>query len=116
MNAKRISAALLAALMLVSASACGESGTSEKITVPAVTDSGEITAPAETTEDPNAPLDAVPEVTFGGAHFRTIQQETTLPFTVEEETGEIVNDTLFARNRGAEERFEVVIDPVRLEN
>jgi hypothetical protein len=48
--------------------------------------------------------------------FRTIQQNTILPCTTEEETGEVINDTLYARNRAVEERLEVTIAPVRLED
>lgn len=117
MYAKRILAALLAALTLFSCAACSESGTTtEDTTAPAVSD-GEVTAPAtETTVDPNAPLDNLPEdLKFDGMHFRTIQQNSTLPCTAEEETGEIINDTIYARNRSVEERFGVVIDPVRAE-
>jgi len=117
MNAKRILAALMAALMLFSCAACSESGPSaEDTTAPAVTE-GEITAPVtETTEDPNAPLDNLPaDLNFEGMSFRTIQQDTTLACTSEEETGEIVNDTIYARNRAMEERFSVIIPTARQE-
>lgn len=117
MNAKRILSALLAALTLISCAACSESGPSaEDTTAPVVTGSDTTAPVTETTADPNAPLDNLPaDLDFSGLHFRTIQQNTTLACTSEEVTGEIVNDTIYERNRLMEERFGVVIDPVRQE-
>jgi len=118
MNAKRILAALLAALMLFTCAACSESAPAAETTA-ASSAAPETTVPTvtETTVDPNAPLDNLPaDLKFSGMSFRTIQQNTILPCTTEEETGEIINDTLYARNRTVEERFEVDITPVRLED
>ena len=118
MNAKRILAALLAALTLISCAACSESASGAETTA-ASSAAPETTVPTvtETTVDPNAPLDNLPaDLKFSGMSFRTIQQNTILPCTTEEETGEIINDTLYARNRTVEERFEVDITPVRLED
>lgn len=118
MNAKRILAAFLAALTLISCAACSESAPAAETTA-ASSAARETTVPTvtETTVDPNAPLDNLPaDLKFSGMSFRTIQQNTILPCTTEEETGEIINDTLYARNRTVEERFEVDITPVRLED
>ena len=70
---------------------------------------GDASQSGEVTSDPNA--DAVPKLDFGGAEVRTIQQDTTRSFYVEDAVGDVVNDAIYERNRKIEERFNVKFTP-----
>ena len=75
------------------------------------------TAPAAETEtettDPRDIPDAVPELDFGGASFRSIGQSSAKQeIYVAEETGDALNDAIYIRNRGVEERLNVTIAPM----
>ena len=118
MKTKRFLSLLLTLLLLAPAFAgCGEK-TPPDIPAPAPDTTTDAPASGETvtTEPETTVLDAVPVLDFGGASFRTIAQPGMMDFYTEEETGEIVNDAVFARNRAAEERFSIVIEPTREEN
>ena len=118
MKTKRFLSLLLALLLLVPAFAgCGEkTPTDVPDTAPDTTTDAPASGETVTTEPETTVLDAVPVLDFGGASFRTIAQPGMMDFYTEEETGEIVNDAVFARNRAAEERFSIVIEPTREEN
>lgn len=68
----------------------------------------ETAAPADT-EDSSILKDTVPALDFGGAEFRTIQQNPgqRYGFYVEEETGDLVADALYKRIQNAEERLNI---------
>lgn len=113
----RLSAMLLAALTIGGVMAsCGDSGDSGTVTTEAV--GGDTTAAVtalETTEEDvrRAVSDNVPEFDFGGAEFRTITQDSTAnDIWVEGETGDILDDAIYARNRTVEERFNITIPEV----
>lgn len=59
--------------------------------------------------------DDVPELNFDGASFRTIIQSSTIKdMYAEEQTGDVLLDAIYLRNRAAEERLGVVIpEPVQ---
>lgn len=65
------------------------------------------------TETETVITDDVPELDFGGASFRSIgQTDTSSDIYAEEETGDAMNDAIYIRNRGVEERLNVVIEPM----
>ena len=58
------------------------------------------TTPPETETETTALSDNVPKLDFGGAEFRTIEQSSTKnSFYSAESTGDIINDTIYERNR-----------------
>ncbi len=113
MKLKQLTALLLASLLLAS---CG-GGADDT----AVTDNGADTGAdteintAELTEMEKRALmqDNLPEKDFGGVDFR-ISTKRGMMYEIdeEEETGDIIEDALYARNRRIEERFNVKIVPV----
>ena len=104
-------AMLLAAVLSVSAFAsCGGSAAPSGDTT-ASDDTG-TTAATETEL-----TDDVPELDFGGAHLRTVQQTQGIyGFYAEEANGEVVNDAIYKRNNDIAERFNIVIDETIMEN
>jgi len=95
MNKKTICTLLALAILLASTTACG--GT-------ASTDTTADTTPEVTTEPPR---DDLPDMTFGGETFNILcRTEWAYEFDVEE-TGDVVDDAIWARNRAVEERFDV---------
>jgi len=114
----RVCAMLLALLSVGSAAlmSCGDSGDNGAVTTAAA--GGEMTAAdtaIETTEEDvrRAVSDNVPEFDFGGAEFRTMTQDSTAnDIWVKEETGDILDDAIYARNRTVEERFNITIPEV----
>ena len=112
MKTRILTAALLVTLLGITACASDTDGGStttaqETADTPAVTETA-----AETAE----PLftDTLKTEDFGGAEFRVYTTNElvgmTLPTTInyaEEETGEIVNDTLYARDRWMEETYNI---------
>jgi len=118
---KRLLALILTALLAASAvmTACSDSGDDNPV------DAEQTSAQEETQkEEETINLDELsemerrayyeddlPDMTFDGIDFRTASRadyegmETTI--WVEGEKGEILNDTLYARNRTVEERFDI---------
>ena len=117
MNHKiRIASALLACLTCTSALliSCGGDSSAEIVTTEAA-GSETTAAPVETTEldARRAISDNIPELNFDGAAFRTITQDSTVnDIWVEAETGDILDDAIYARNRAVEERFNITIPEV----
>lgn len=103
-KAPRVLAVLLAALLLAS---CG-SGTTQ---TDGTSDStGETSTEPEETKDPL--MDDLGEYDFGGYEYRVLSAEydpngTFVLFDTEEETGEVLVDSLYKRNREIEERFNI---------
>ncbi len=106
--------------VLLAAVSCGDTGETGDVT-------GAVTA-APTTEavtaDPNDPYaqrmnvsaNLPKELDFGGAHLRSMVNDsndgvTTNDITVDAQTGEIVDDTIYQRKLYVEELLNVVIDP-----
>ena len=112
MKLKQITALLLASLLLAS---CASAGTSEVETTGAATDAETTINTAELTEMEKRALmeDDLPEKDFGGKDFR-IPTKRGMMYEIEEEeeTGDIIEDALYARNRRIEERFNIKIVPV----
>ena len=103
---KHVSCLLLIA-MLASLSACGGEA--------AVTDTTPVVTEPEVTVDTslreNTP-DGLPELDFEGESVNIFYRETTYKdaFGGEEETGELVDDAVFIRNRKVEERLNVELE------
>ena len=112
MKLKQITALLLASLLLAS---CASAGTSEVETTGTATDAETTINTAELTEMEKRALmeDDLPEKDFGGKDFR-ISTKRGMMYEIdeEEETGDIIEDALYARNRRIEERFNIKIVPV----
>ena len=94
-------------LMLLAASAamasCGDSAKTPAVDTAPASDTA-----AVVTEDPDLVKDTVPELDFGGAPFRTIQQNPgRYGFYVGEETGDLVADALYKRIQNVEERLNI---------
>lgn len=99
---RRILCLLLAGSM-VSVISCAQSGAAD--------DTGTSVSIETTSAEVKTELtDEVPELDFGGAEFRTIEQNSVIiGFYSEESNGEVVNDAIFTRNRAIEERFNIVL-------
>ena len=99
----------LLSLLLLSAAvaACGGDGEAS-VTTAADTDAVSVdTTPVET-EPAYLPDDLPKDLDFGGDAIHIFGWERDVPeFTVEEESGDIVNDAIFQRNRTVEERLNV---------
>ena len=106
---KKLLSSVLALMMIASAAvSCGESASSP---VPAQT-AAQTGGPApaeETTEAPETdPLDLLPDEDFGGRKFNILLREGfEYEFVSEEETGDIINDAIYQRNRAVEEKFNI---------
>ena len=112
MKLKQITALLLASLLLAS---CASAGTSEVETTGAATDAETTINTAELTEMEKRALmeDDLPEKDFGGKDFRISTKRGMMDeIDEQEETGDIIEDALYARNRRIEERFNIKIVPV----
>ena len=111
---KRLSALLLLLALLTSCSST-DPGRVETGTTGAETDTAPVSS-AETepeTTDPRNIPDEVPELNFNGESFRSIGQSSAKQdIYVAEESGEVLNDAIYARNRYVEERLGVVIAPM----
>ena len=84
-------------------------------TTGAATDAETTINTAELTEMEKRALmeDDLPEKDFGGKDFRiSTKRGTMYEIDEEEETGDIIEDALYARNRRIEERFNIKIVPV----
>ena len=106
-KAARYIAAILATIQLSAIVSCGENGTRTP-----ETSAGESDATTTAAETRNPLDDDLPELDFGGKelHVRSVTYETgsylTL-FDVEEQTGDVVFDALYKRNRLIEDRFNM---------
>ena len=98
---------LLAALLTT---ACGKSTSKEAAQN---TDTAAVTKTEAVTEDIRAPYaDIAPRIEdFGGYEYRIFVHDGT-KYDTEEETGEIVNDAIFRRNKAVEERYNIDISTV----
>lgn len=101
MKTRILSAIMLCAIL----ASCGESA--GEAAVPASTESGG--AVTETTEEVQTDiLDLYPDTDFGGQKFTMLLRSGyTYEFAVEEETGEIIDDAIFERNRAVEEKYNI---------
>ncbi|MBQ3177308.1 MAG: extracellular solute-binding protein [Clostridia bacterium] len=101
----RILTLCLAALLLVS---CGGN------TVPAETEPVPDAAETETQAEETQLTDGLEGYDFGGQIFSIVYSQDQLgtgwPYNAEEQTGDMLNDTVWERNTTAEERFNVLVE------
>ena len=111
---KRFITLLLLAAMLVS---CGSGTSVEKDTTAGTTDSG---TTDETTAETKT--DGLPDVDMDGFVFSVYHHSadsmhwTNTTLDVESETGEVLEDSIYRRNRSVEERFNCVIETAEYNN
>ncbi len=113
MQKKAIIALLLAAMLLPTLAACGESSTAAE-TTPADTTAVETETERETTaeEARNAIADEIENEDFGGRDFIVLgsAEQDFAKFTyVEELNGEVLNDAVYNRNLEISERFNTKV-------
>ena len=115
---KRILSLLLAAAVPACFAACSEGGEETDtpgFASPETEQTEAVNEPEE--EQPRSYLDDLPEADYAGASFGVYTSNNinswTLPTTLnhaDEETGEVVNDALFARDLWLEDRYAVKLD------
>ena len=113
-KAKRLCALFLSAVLLASVISCGKTP-EESETTPAPV-SAEPSAETEAAPETETKLQPdLPEKTYGGTEFHFLSRAGTVvgyistEISAEEETGEILNDMVFARNLSVEDRFDIKI-------
>ena len=108
---KRISAFILALLMLTPALAsCSDNGNTSETTAAETTAAGETTAEAVGETERSQIKDNLPELNFDGQDIRIIYRDDGADLSVEvvsEETGDIVNDAVYNRQMTVEERLNI---------
>ena len=107
---RRLISSLLLTAILASAVSCGSEGKTNDTS--AADDSS--SAPEETTDARLALDDGLPDTDLGGYEFRILanysgKTPAALTYAPDEQTGDIVVDTTFKRNRKIEERFNCKI-------
>lgn len=110
---RKIIAAALAAAILAPLFACGEK--------PAETvDALEETTSETTAGEEISPLDALPPNDFGGYEFRILGDTNSnwwiISLDASDLDGEIINDTVYERNRFVESKYNVVISSQETKN
>ncbi len=112
----RFLACLLAILATFSLTACGNNGSGSETEAASTDTTAAETTPAETEAETIA-TDALASVDFGGETFNIITNNTLngyyLPTTLQmatELTGEVINDTLYNRDRWIEEKYNVKVE------
>lgn len=108
MRIKRIAAFLLCLCLAVSAASCAEKAT----------DSPQDVTSAETEPETTGYLETLPKDTYGGYTFRVIAQHfSERPnFPEETETGEVLNDALYRRNKAVEEMLGITFENIAFED
>lgn len=114
---KRILSLLLAALLLASATACGNNtAKNDETTGSSDTTADTIAGNTETAPTETALTDSLPDgLDFGGATYTIYAREDFewgTEMYVDELTGEIVNDAIYNRSRNVDERLNVAITQV----
>ncbi len=100
---KHVTMLLVAAMLLTSLTACGETAEPE---TDAAVDTAAETEPVETEL-----TDSLPEKDFGDRTIRVLTAaEQWQHFYVNEQTGDVVDDAIYNRNLTVEERFGVVLE------
>ena len=107
---KRILVMLLTALLLASTTACGEKTSGETTDDKSAAISSES---ATETESETTPLASLQKMDHGGYAFRMLGDTNSnwwiISLNADEETGEIINDTVFQRKTFVEDLYNVKI-------
>ena len=114
---KKLITLIILASMLLSAAACGSEGTPDVTT----SDSGETTTAPQTSDTTEAgSRDAVPsaiteKLDFKGQTITILsrdKEDYINEFNADEETGDTINDAIYARNMAVEDQLSVKIDMI----
>lgn len=107
-NLSRITALILALLILIPAVACSDADPGgADVTTDAVTDN---TAETDSLDSRKSIEDNLPEADFEGAEYVILVQETQeYDAGIEELTGEVLDDEVFNRNQRTGDRFNITI-------
>jgi len=113
---KRVLSLALAALMVLSIAACAQDPQPQgEDTTPAVTDPA-VTTPAETEPEDRSKIDDLPaDLNYNGADFTLYTRQNQFfhsNITVEESTGDQLNDALYDRELAIEERLGLNISEI----
>ncbi len=107
---------LLAVLSVVSLTACGNTQSESETTITETVATETVANPTEPEAETMA-IDTLPSADFGGETFNIITNNTlaglTIPTTIQlatELTGEVMNDTLYNRDRWLEEKYNVKVE------
>ncbi|MHC1693880.1 MAG: ABC transporter substrate-binding protein [Eubacteriales bacterium] len=104
-----ISSCLLLLFLLPFVLSCAADNTQAQATVPSET----AVSSTEVVDQRQLVSDDLPEKDFEGYSFRIFTTEDHKKYYIaEEQTGEVVNDAIYAANRAVEERFNIKIVPV----
>ena len=116
-NAKRTALVLALLTAGIAVSACGDTGNDGSVTTAANDGTAAVTeAVSELSEEDSrrAVSDNIPEMDFEGAPFRTITQDSTVnDIWVEAETGDVLDDAIYGRNRRRAGRCHLRPQPCR---
>ncbi len=113
MKPTRITSLLLASLILASCASTGNDGTVTDTAAESGTDIAVETVELSELEKRAYMEDSLPDKDYGGRQFRISTKRSFLyEIDEEEETGDIIEDALYDRNRRIEERFNIEIVPV----
>lgn len=107
---KKLTAFLLITCSILSVSACSEPQAEEE---PSFT----VAAPAQETEASRYVSDDLDDTDFEKRTFTALlrdEEEHYREYTADEETGDIINDSIYARTRTVEERFNVELEAYRV--
>ena len=113
---RKITAALLALLMLCTIAACGESASAPAVTA-AEDPSAEISETEAAETEPAGDKPEITEADYGGAAFNILYPTWSLYnnfYFAEENNGEAVNDAIFERTQKIEESLNIDIVPQTL--
>ncbi|MBQ4044546.1 MAG: acid shock protein, partial [Clostridia bacterium] len=113
---KRVLSLALAALMVLSIAACAQEPQQQgEDTTPPVTDPA-VTTPAETEPEDRSKIDDLPaDLNYNGADFTLYTRQNQFfhsNITVEESTGDQLNDALYDRELAIEERLGLNISEI----
>ena len=102
---KKQTVCLLMALLLLSMTACASDSPDHAETEPTDVDA----APVET-EDPYPFTSHLPSANYDGFLFRIMGEEMRDHYDSEEQTGEVINDAVYARNLSVEEKYNIDLE------
>nr|MBQ4319217.1 hypothetical protein [Clostridia bacterium] len=115
---KKLALVLLAAMLIPTFAACSDAADSGSTDTTAADASGETTSAETTTVDPNK--DDLPDLDYEGYEFKISSRYAPNYFgytvSTPEETGDVVNDAIYARDRAIEERLNIKLTEKNYDN
>ena len=106
-------------IIVFAAASCAENDSGKPDTTEqnaGISDSGETNTP----DTPERFIPNLPEITFNGYEFRALvhanNMYSSFTFSVEEETGDILNDAIYKRNKYIEEKYDVIFSQTEIDD